>query len=84
MWHICWKINNDKFEKVQERSLRILHNTYELSYKDLSNINGSSTFGLLVWKHTNPVMAWMQVTFIAIGEIYPNLNASQRWINIWW
>ena len=37
------KTNNNKLEKIQERSLRILHDTYELSYEELLNKNGSNT-----------------------------------------
>ena len=37
------KSNNNKLEKIQERSLRILHDTYELSYEELLNKNGSNT-----------------------------------------
>ena len=43
VWHFCGKTNNNKLEKIQERSLRILHDTYELSYEELSNKNGSNT-----------------------------------------
>ena len=43
VWHFCGKTNNNKFEKIQERSLRILQDTYELSYEELLNRNGFST-----------------------------------------
>ena len=43
VWHLCGKTNNNKLEKIQERSLRILQDTYELSYEELLNRNGSST-----------------------------------------
>ena len=43
VWHFCGKTNNNKLGKIQEQSLRILHDTYELSYEELSNKNGSST-----------------------------------------
>ena len=43
VWHFCGKTNNDKLEKIQERSLRILHDTYQLSYEELLNKNGSNT-----------------------------------------
>ena len=43
VWHFCGKTNNNKLEKIQERSLRILQDTYELSYEELLNRNGSST-----------------------------------------
>ena len=43
VWHFCGKTNNNKLEKIQERSLRILHDTYELSYEELLNKNGSNT-----------------------------------------
>ena len=34
---------NNELEKIKERSLWILHDTYELSYEELLNKNGSST-----------------------------------------
>ena len=43
VWHFCGKTNNNKLEKIQERSLRILHDNYELSYEELLNKNGSNT-----------------------------------------
>ena len=43
VWHFCGKINNDKLEKIKKRSLRILHDTYELSYDDSLSKNGSNT-----------------------------------------
>ena len=43
VWHFCGKTNNNKLEKIQERSLRILQDTYELSYEELLNRNESST-----------------------------------------
>ena len=41
--HFCGKTNNNKLEKIQERLLRILQDTYELSYEELLNRNGYST-----------------------------------------
>ena len=43
VWHFCVKTNNNKLEKIQEWSLRILDDTYELSYDELLEKNGSST-----------------------------------------
>ena len=43
VWHFCGKTNNNRLEKIQERSLRILQDTYELSYEELLNRNGSGT-----------------------------------------
>ena len=43
VWHFCGKTNNNKLVKIQERSLRILHDTYELLYEELLNKNGSNT-----------------------------------------
>ena len=37
VWHFCGKTNDNKLEKIQEWSLRILHDSYELSYEELSN-----------------------------------------------
>ena len=35
VWHFCGKKNNNKIEKIQERSLRILYNDYHSSYEQL-------------------------------------------------
>ena len=43
VWHFCGKTNNKKLEKIQERSLRILYNDYDSTYKDLLCNNISST-----------------------------------------
>ena len=40
LWHFCGKTNNNKLEKIHERSLRILQDTYELSHEELLNRNG--------------------------------------------
>ena len=40
VWHFCGKTNNNKLEKIHERSLRILQDTYELSHEELLNRNG--------------------------------------------
>ena len=34
VWHFIGKTNNNKLEKIHERSLRILQDTYELSYEE--------------------------------------------------
>ena len=33
VWHFCGQVNNSKLEKLQERSLRIIHNDYESSFE---------------------------------------------------
>ena len=38
VWHFCDKVNNEKIEKIQERSLRILQNDYTSSYHDMLRI----------------------------------------------
>ena len=43
VWHFCGKTKNQKLEKIQERSLRILHDTFELAYEELLHKNGSSS-----------------------------------------
>ena len=43
VWHFCGKTNNQKLEEIQERSLRILHDTFQLTYEDLLHKNGSSS-----------------------------------------
>ena len=35
VWHFCGQVNNNKLEKLQERSLRIIHNDYESSFETL-------------------------------------------------
>ena len=35
VWHFCGQVNNNKLEKLQERSLRIIHNDYEASFETL-------------------------------------------------
>ena len=42
VWHFYGKTNNQKLEKIQEQSLRILHDTFELTYEELLNKNRSS------------------------------------------
>ena len=43
VWHFCGKTNNQKLEKIQEQSLRILRDTFELTYEELLHKNGSSS-----------------------------------------
>ena len=43
VWHFCGKLNNDKLEKIQERSLRIVYDDYNSPYTDLIERAGSST-----------------------------------------
>ena len=38
VWHFFGKVNNEKIEKIQERSLRILQNDYTSSYHDMLRI----------------------------------------------
>ena len=33
VWHFCGQVDNNKLEKLQERSLRIIHNDYESSFE---------------------------------------------------
>ena len=35
VWHFCGHVNNNKIEKIRERSLRILHQDYDSSYEAL-------------------------------------------------
>ena len=35
VWHFCGQVNNNKLEKLQERSLRIIHIDYEASFETL-------------------------------------------------
>ena len=46
VWHFCGVINNNKLEKIQERSLRILFNDYEFNVHDLLESIGGQTLAL--------------------------------------
>ena len=46
VWHFCGVINNDKLEKIQERSLRILFSDYESDVHDLLDSIGAQTLAL--------------------------------------
>lgn len=35
VWHFCGKMNNNKMEKLHERSMRIVHNDFSSSYSEL-------------------------------------------------
>ena len=35
VWHFCGQVDNNKLVKLQERSLRIIHNDYESSFETL-------------------------------------------------
>ena len=35
VWHFCGQVNSNKLEKLQERSLRIIHNDYESFFETL-------------------------------------------------
>ena len=46
VWHFCGVVNNNKLEKIQERSLRILFSDYESDVHDLLNSIGGQTLAL--------------------------------------
>ena len=46
VWHFCGVTNNNKLEKIQERSLRILFNDYESDVHDLLDSIGGQTLAL--------------------------------------
>ena len=46
VWHFCGVANNNKLEKIQERSLRILFNDYESDVHDLLDSIGGQTLAL--------------------------------------
>ena len=52
VWHICGVINNNKLEKIQERSLRILFSDYESDVHDLLDSIGGQTLALRRLKFT--------------------------------
>ena len=43
VWHFCGHVNNNKIEKIRERSLRILHQGYDSSYEALLEKAGFSS-----------------------------------------
>ena len=43
VWHFCGVVNNNKLEKIQERSLRILFSDYESDVHDLLDTIGGQT-----------------------------------------
>ena len=43
VWHFCGKTNNNKIEKIQERTLRMIYRDYESSYEDLLSAAEAST-----------------------------------------
>ena len=43
VWHFCGHVNNNKIEKIRERSLRILHQDYDSSYEALLEMAGFSS-----------------------------------------
>ena len=46
VWNFCGAINNNRLEKIQERSLRILFNDYESYVHDLLDSIGGQTLTL--------------------------------------
>ena len=46
VWHFCGVVNNNKLEKIQERSLRILFSDYESDVHDLLDNIGGQTLAL--------------------------------------
>ena len=46
VWHFCGVVNNNKLEKIQERSLRILFSDYESDVHDLLDSIGGQTLAL--------------------------------------
>ena len=43
VWHFCGHVNNNKIEKIRERSLRIRHQDYDSSYEALLEKAGFSS-----------------------------------------
>ena len=42
-WHFCFKSSQNKTEKIQYRSLKLITNNYHSNYKFLLNEKGNST-----------------------------------------
>ena len=42
-WHFCSKLSQNKIEKIQYRSLKMLTNDYNSDYQDLLEITKTST-----------------------------------------
>ena len=64
-WHFCGKTNYNKLEKIWERSLRILQDTYEQSYEEILNRNGST--GMILGLHSANEKRRYKVTPSLIG-----------------
>ena len=68
VWHFG-KTNNQKLEKIQERSLRILHDTFELTYEELLHKNGPSS--LLLYR-----LYRLKLFIIEIYKSFHHMNAE--------
>ena len=65
VWHFCGVINNNKLEKIQERSLRILFNDYESDVHDLLDSIGGQT---LAWRR-------LKYMFLKVYKCIKKVNA---------
>ena len=86
VWHFCGKTNNNKLEKIQERSLQILQDTYELSYEELLNRNGSSTLLLhriklllLETYKSFSYIVWMLIALTTYSNSIVRLTNDDQW-----
>ena len=84
-WHSCWKTDDNKLEKVQERSLEIQWaiisriTKQKWIYHATSPRNKATAF----W-HTHLSMAWMQNAFITLSNaidqihtIFPQVDSTR-------
>ena len=46
-WHFCGKTMTKKIEKIQERTLRLIFQDYDMSYSDLLSVSGRTSLYVL-------------------------------------
>ena len=86
VWHFCGQVDNNKLVKLQERSLRIIHNDYESSFETLQKCSKQES--LLTKKLTRQIWGIWKLR-PAYSPETPNLGQN-RWcfvpcdLEIWW
>ena len=50
VWHFCGKTMTKKIEKIQERTLRLIFQDYDMSYSDLLSVSGRTSLYVLRMK----------------------------------
>ena len=80
VWHFCGQVNNNKLEKLQERSLRIIHNDYESSFETL--LKCSKQESLL----TKRLKIMILEVFKTVNRLNPNCLHdlfTKKWSCLW-